>query len=442
MGYSKKRMFVIGALWLCVGLLLFGGSLITGTTAQNAQPPACGDNGPCSFPADNYDGGIVLGTPQLDGTSLALFDEQTANANANGIDPAYPRDVMTADTLATGAASDEADISTVGFNVDTVDNLFLYKTWKTTVDRDVPTQSEVDNRNYDDVYVYVQTSEAQLDGPDGDVSGVECRESDSNNQFNPNDCDLIAEISEVSFVDIEFTGNADVNVPIDGTVTEEGLEGIDGSPNNGFWLTRPQEDVCGAGDIVDLAGSIGSFSVSIDSFCLGVVDVTFEDQEASDLICILEQCVSLQGFTIEELQLYDLMVRSHGYVAEPPGDPNDPSLNKVLTLGDPNTDARGFYAEIRWGKGHDRARFPPSTRAAGGTTSNPSGGENHRFGGPIGASFDDTSDGPGTVGPDAAGLANTFPCEGNPTDTGDDDCDRRARNSGSPRPGPYDDIER
>jgi hypothetical protein len=410
--------------------------------------PQCSDSpasDPCAFPAENFEGGIVLGTPQLSGTELGLFRATSAQNQGFNIDSEYPRDTETYDRMPTGATVDQTGIATVGFNVDSVEELFLYKTWKTTGDRDVPTQTEVDNGNYKDVYTYIQADQANLDGPSGDVNGVNCRDPDSDDNFNPNHCDLVATVSEVGFVNVDFFADVNVDVIGDDQITDKSWDqdDLDPRPTNGFWVDDPEDDVCSALDIIDILGSI-DFNLQIQGICLGTLDVTFE-RGGGDIAFGL----GLNEINIREAELYDLQVRSHSYFAVPPRgtglDRTNPALTKTLELGDPNSND-DFYAEIRWGKGHDRARFPISRRDSYSTL------QANRDAGSPGSLKEEAPDqtryaGPAPdnayleEGPTASGLSYQFACKGNPFPVnGDSDCDRDAQNRGSPQPGPYDDV--
>ena len=456
--YSRKRLVILGVLWIGIGLFLTGGSLLAGVGADPNCDPA---PAPCDFPAENYDGGIVLGTPSLQGSQLVLFDPDTANnvPGYNGIEPSYTPDVGTTDTLPPGAESNQIDVATVGFNVEDLNQgLFLYKTWKTTQNRDEPVQSEVNDGEYEDVYVWIQGSSATLEGPSGEVDGISCKGRDSDNQLNPNHCGLTAELSEVAFNNLTLDADIFVATGVgDDTYTVSGsqLSGIDGDPEDSYWVIKPEDDTCSVGlDVINLNinddYSFGDpvtnlISIELTSFCLSFVDATFADQEASDIK--IDTGIPLVGeinvgtvtdFTINELELQNLVVKGPSFFAEQPsgsaasGVSDKQSLNKNLILGDKDGNTggeKGFYAEIRWGKGHDRALFPDSNSDLRGDTS--------RFGGPAPDGSDTTTD-----STRRSGLALPYPCEGNPTGIGSQNCNRDTENQGDPEPGPYDDIYR
>jgi hypothetical protein len=384
--------------------------------AVGQDPCANGNpNGPCAWPAQKYEGGITLGTTELDGQSAALFDP-----NSLSIDPDYSDagSVSESDTLASGVDSGPAEVVTVGFNVNTVDNLFLHKTWKTQAgSRDVPGENP-NPSNYDDVYVYIQTGSGTLEGPSETDPDINCRDPDSNGDFNPNHCDLIVKVTEISFENFDFQATIS-GIPLIGStqVDDSQIGELSSSPDDGYWVTEPQQDTCGFTDIFTLSGGL-----NINGFCLSLLDPTFTD--------------TLGGLadeaTINELVLYNLMVRGHTYQAVPPN-PDDPDQNKILQLGEEGNSNDNFYAEIRWGKGHDRATFPPSSN----NVNDPSNPPGQRFGGPspVDSNFEtDTSR--------VSGLSNNFDCEGNPTGVGYTTCNQPSQNIGPLQPGPYDDIYR
>ncbi len=432
MSYSRKRLLALALFWFAVGGLVVGGSLVADVDAQSSD--SCpNEDGPCPWPAQNYDGGITMGTTVLDGQDIALFDEESMNDDGYTISNDYEHSLDTAETLSSGASSSPggADIVTIGFDVDQVQNMYLWKTWKTRAgQRSSVSAAETDDQdNWDDVSIYIQTTEARLQGPssdDGtpDVSGVECREPDGNDQFNPHHCDLVAQVAEVSFVDLVFEADIDTWLGT-ATVDHTDIEEISESPDDGYWVTRPQDDTCGFLEIFTFDFSSWP-PANIDGFCLSLVDPTFtEDVPTAD------------DATIEELVFFDLQVRGHGFLAEPPGDAaaaNEQNLNKNLILGSPNDPDSRFYAEIRWGKGEDRALFPPSARADGGDPQ-PDPSE-HRYGGPT-PEFSDFSF---RTGPAVSGGGNTFQCIGNPTGVGAEGCEQPDEYSGAVRPGPYDDV--
>jgi hypothetical protein len=444
--YSKKRLIIMGVFWIAVGAFFTGGSLLAGVGAD-PNCPAAPD--PCDYPAENYDGGIVLGTPSLQGDQLVFFNPNTASSvdGYSGFENTYTqggqRNVGSTDTLPPGAESPSIDVASIGFNVDTLNQgLFLYKTWKTTEDRDFPTQTEVDNRNYQNAYVWIQGDKATLGGPSGEVNGVNCKQRDSDNELNPNHCDLVAELSEVAFNNLTldadvFVGDTPLGIGSgEYSVSGSQLSGIDGDPQNSYWVIEPEDDTCSVGlDVIEFTGLI---SIELRSFCLSFVDATFADQEASNIQVLGITVGTVTDFTINDLELQNLVVKGPSYFAEKPSGSaaqgaNSQDLNKNLIIGeknrDPALDNPGFYAEIRWGKGHDRALFPESNPDLRGDTS--------RFGGP--APIDSDLQGDSTR---YSGLALPYPCEGNPTGIGYQNCNRNTDNQGSPEPGPYDDINR
>lgn len=449
MTYSRRRLFFVGLMWVAVGTFLFGGHLFLGVDAEPDCPGDFGDSPdpttePCAWPATSYDGGITLGAPLLDGQELALFAEEEWEDSSDvdyQIDPLYDRDPAEACELSPGASSWCADISTVGFDIgEGVTNLFLHKTWKTEVgSRDLPS-TWPDESDYDDVYIYIQATEAQLDGPSGDEYGIDCRERDVDDDryYHPDHCDLVAEIAEVSFGDLWFHAEADTAL---GTadLTDQQIDNIDDSPDNGFWVNEPREDLCDVEDVWTTAWSWPP--IDLDGFCLALVDPSFPDRTDAYGFDVIDDV------SIEQLVFFDLMVRGHGFRAVPPNDPQDPAQDKILRLGRPNDPDSTFYAEIRWGKGHDRAITPPSVVAGDADrdtgTIDPAEPGTHRFAAPAFDPVGSDSSDPVLRNSQVSGLANMWECVGNPTfsdDTGDHSCERSFSNSGTLRHGAYDDI--
>jgi hypothetical protein len=406
----------MGVFMLAAGFLLFGNPLLNDATAQQDPCDNNNANGPCAWPAQKYEGGITLGTTELDGQRAALFDPNTQSIDPDYNDP--NGDISSvSDLLAGGVDSGPAETVTIGFDVSTVKNLFVHKTWKTKKGtRDVPGNSP-SSSDYNDVYTYIQTTgSGSLEGPSETDPDINCRQDDGPG-YNPNHCDLIVEVSEISFADLDF--EADISAAIDVTVDDSQISGISSSQDNGYWMTEPQQDTCGFLDILDI--QLLPPSININGFCLSLLDPEFTNNVPT-----------ADSATINELILYNLQVRGHRYAAVPPN-PNDPSQNKVLRLGGRNEPNNDFYAEIRWGKGHDRARFVPKSGQIQGSDDP----LDQRFAGPA-PEFSDSKIDTSRV----AGLANNFDCEGNPTGVGYTTCQQPSQNIGPLQPGPYDDIYR
>jgi hypothetical protein len=407
----------MGVFMLAAGFLLFGNPLLNDATAQQDPCDNGNPNGPCAWPAQKYEGGLTLGTTELDGQRAAVF-----NKNNMTISNQYPRKSSMGSVpnskLAGGVDSGPVDVFTVGFDVASVENLFVHKTWKTKKGtRDLP-DSNPSSSDYNDVYVYVQTTgSGTLEGPSGTEPGIDCRE-DNGNGYNPNHCDLTVTVSEISFVNLDFQADIE-GIPIIGDIgiDDSRLNGISSSRDNGYWITEPRNDVCSIGGIIDISFT----SININGFCLSLLEPTFTNN-----VPFADRA------EINTLTLYNLQVRGHRYEAVPP-DPTDPDQNKVLRLGGKNEPNNDFYAEIRWGKGHDRARFVPKSGQIQGSDDP----LDQRFAGPA-PEFSDSKIDTSRV----AGLANNFDCEGNPTGVGYTDCTQPSQNIGPLQPGPYDDIYR
>jgi hypothetical protein len=455
MTYSKKRMTavlsVLAVAWI---LILTGpmyedvseatGPILQETFAQTGPDDNCPNtNGPCAFPAENYNGGVILGASFIEGTQIALFNPDGASgaelqgAAANG---------ETASTyLPPDAADKGSNVESVklGLDVGSVDDFFFYKTWKTG--GAIP--------DHDDVYAYIETDNATLDGPSG--SGNDCTSDDGIDGYNPDDCDLTAEVVELSAGrlcvggsgtlagigardDRVFFGGkrpADKQRPKTVSASEfnDGInagnndncnEAVDTDANGfsqgcavntdpdceevGYWTPDPQDDRCGStsngadndlGPIValDLIG----ISADLQGFCLFAADP--------------EATYIGQDFSIDRLQIDDLLIRSHRIEAQ-----REDQTNKELRLNN-------FYAEIRWGKGHDRASLSESG---------------------AGFRWPDVEYQNQFEGSKSSALANPFPCEGNRfsdsqgASWGDNNCFIDTGNSGNLQRGSYDDIYR
>jgi hypothetical protein len=404
--------------------------------ANNADDNSCpNDNGPCAFPAENYNGGIVLGASFLDAANggLTYFNPNTASGSAGD-------DTVSTDFLPPNAADrdqDTVDAITVGLDVDRVEDFFLYKTWKTG--GSVP--------NHDNAYIFIQTDSATLDGPSPD-NNAGCRESPYVKQH----CDLVGKVNELSAGGLCFggssTGYSDTAAffretrlgDSAGSQQCDDLEDDDESEfpdagcavrndidceDTGYWVEDPEEDRCQINQIAKLQTTVLiPTDVNIVGFCLSAAD----PEATFDFIISFD-------FSINTIEIDDLMIRSHKLVAE---QGPDSGQNKVLELGEAGNPNENFYAEIRWGKGYDRATWPESN---------------------IRSSYDwlENEDNPGSPLSDqtrVSGLANPFPCRGNPTaeqqgwaDSGGSTtentrCVQDTDNEGDLKGGAYDDIYR
>jgi hypothetical protein len=455
MGYSNKRLVVFGIVWGAAVLFVFSGSstvvespleeadigdtdapILETAIAQYGNPSdnSCQTEGPpCAFPAENYNGGITLGAKFLEAANggLTFFNPQTASGDNPGdrrLDTKY---------LPPNAADKDQDfveVATLGLDVQQVRGFFLHKTWKTGPS--VP--------NHDNAYIYIQTQSAKLEGPSGGGE-VGCRESPYVKQH----CDLVAPISELAAGGLCFGGSAlgggvgDTkaffretrtgtsfgstqcdNLADDGSSSypDNGCANVGRCDEIGYWVEEPQTDVCEINQIVDL--SLGG--ATIQGFCLSAADpeATFD---FADVIPFT--------FAIDTIEIDDLLIRSHLLKAEQGPTTGE---NKILQLGEDGDPDNNFYAEIRWGKGYDRALWPDSN---------------------IRSDYDwldnEVDDGQSLSDQTrVAGLAVPFPCRGNPTaenqgwaSQGPDgdanaNCNIDAANSGALEPGPYDDIYR
>lgn len=448
MTYSKKRLTVICLVWVAAGAVVLTGSTdvfenpleevdIAGNNpvvqeafgVNDASDNSCpNDNGPCAYPAENYNGGIILGASFLEATDggLTFFDPDTAS----GDDPQDGR--ISTDFLPSDAADANQDfvpVATLGLDVQGVSDFFLYKSWKTG--------PNVGPSNKDHVNVYIQTDRALLDGPSGDGT-VSCRGSPYKKQH----CDLVAPVSELSAGGLCFGGSAlglrdtqaffrgerptgpDYQNPT--SRCQSARDNLDRYPDSdcaddggcediGYWVEDPEKDKCTIEDIVAAVGP------TIEGFCLSAAD---PEADFAGL-----------DFTIEVIEIDDLLIRSHRLAAEQGPDTGE---NKVLQLGDAGDPDNNFYAEIRWGKGYDRAYWPDSNAGAGWNWLTNEFEDNNPL-------LEDQTR--------VSGVANPFPCRGNPTAEGkgwassgggDDnaECVQDTENEGTLRNGAYDDIYR
>jgi len=457
MTYSKKRITALCLVWIAAGGVVFTGStdvvenplkdldkiegvdnplLEKAIGANNANDNSCpNDDGPCAYPAENYNGGIVLGASFLDAANggLTYFNPDSGSGSAGD----EQVDTKWFPPNAVDRPDNPQPAVTVGLDVDEVSDFFLFKTWKTG--GSVP--------NHDDVYTFIQTDSATLDGPSPNNNDG-CRSSEYKKQH----CDLVAKVNELSAGGLCFGGSgagfSDTAVYFRETRTGD----TDGSgectnleddetgefPDSGcadrndidcedigYWVEDPEEDKCEINEIANVETTLLiPTGVDIVGFCLSAADpeATFDFGFSFD-------------FNIQTIEIDDLMIRSHRLVAE---QGPDSGQNKVLQLGETGNPNNNFYAEIRWGKGYDRATFPDSN---------------------IRSSYNwlDNERNPGSSRSDqtrVAGLANPFPCRGNPTAenqgwaTSEGTTDENTRcvqdfdNEGSLRDGAYDDIYR
>lgn len=284
--YSRHRLFLISLAWIVAGAAVFA---VTGGFGAAAGGGGC-ENPRCAFPAENYDGGIIMG--------LTFLRVEGGNPVMNW-DP---------DNQAPLPNSDSTErVSYVGVKyIDNVNDMFIYKAWR----YDDPVTQRREN-----AYLWLDAGTANLameGGSDTDCSG------------NPSgyglDCALSVNASEISAEVLR--GRGCVAWFCLTLSTED------------YWVPEPSEDTCG-----------------IPSLCL-------DSGEAEG----------------EWVEMEDAYFRLHG------------GTTQYYNGADKNMTLQNVYAEIRYGRGTDRA---------------------HIFGGSTDGQFSHPADG--------AALSHAFDCTGNPS---------------------------
>jgi hypothetical protein len=297
MTYSRKRIILVGCLWLIAGI---AGASVYGVPQVTQIPEADGAAGPeyncgappCQFPAESHVGGIVLGTTYLFGQEATTFGDPSFLADQDGGDPEDPG-------MPTPLPPDRVDPTdaTVGLGVNDLEasKFFLYKSWK----YDDPQAQNAD------VYMWINTSSAGIRTEGGDTG---C--GDGSPGFGGSArCDLLINSGEIStgYLSATLTGSlAGFVNPLD---------------SSEYWIDDPELSTCG---IVDV------FSVGL---CLELL----RDGLVS----------SFPGINSVTVYLNNFQVRTHYARALPSG-----GYNKILELNN-------GYLEIRHGKGADRSRVYP-----------------------------------------------------------------------------------
>lgn len=320
--YSKKRLMVLGIVWVAAGAVAFGVSPQFGADAQD--PRGC-NSAPCAFPAENNIGGIILGTDKLAGDNLVSF----------GYDGTY-----TDETPPDRVEPDEQNIG-LGVSGDPVQTgrFFIYKQWYY---EDKRTQDE------ESVYVWANASNAELTAigssntdcgiPNSDVDGPGASDG---GWEQARTCHLLANASEISanYIYVEPTCLYGAFCFI--------VNGLDPFEINDYHAVRPEEDTCGA---------IGALSGTV---CIGLIK-----NGGSDVLGT--------GAGASTVEAYDIIIRGHEFRAV--NGPNN--NNKRLTLND-------AYIEMRYGKGGDRIYTPDSNPNVGSGNYPGTPGSNDNWGQPV-----------------------------------------------------------
>jgi hypothetical protein len=385
MRYSKKRIAVIGCLWLVVGVFavsVYGLPQMPGLFQEAEGAVTCGAE-PCMFPVERHTGGIVLGVGKLEGKDIKTFTQSGYPSGSDpvpGIDTPLPPERNSGQTV-NGEQVDE----TVGLGVNNVQagKFFLYKSWKYN--------DGTSGEGNADVYMWVYSTDASLETRNGNTG---CGD-DSQGFSGSEDCDLLLNAGELS------AGYFDAEVRTDSILLPDPLGTGDGelaSPR--YWIDDPEEDNCG---LLDLGAGFPFVSL-----CLALI----EDGGITG-ISELEQV---------DVELFNFMTRAHYAKALPSN-----GLDKQLVLKD-------AYLEIRHGKGNDRSRIFPQGEVTPEDQSD---------------SQDRANDWQKPIPPGAPsgdetrkhGVRQGFQCEGGPD--GDTTCQpSSARTGGSESDGGYDDVHR
>jgi hypothetical protein len=270
--YSKKRLMIIGFVWLVAGTVVFG---VAPQFGADADPRGC-DVAPCAFPAESNVGGIVLGTDQLIGNNLVSFGYP-------GGDPGFYYD-----DVPPGRVVDRERNIGLGISDVSTGNFFIYKQWYYFDDR---TEAK------EPVHIWANATDATLTsiGTTNNDCGVSDISNSNGGWERSTTCDLVANVSELSSKYIYATTDC---------VSGLFCFAVPGSLEiNNYHAVNPEEDTCGA------IGALGG------TVCLGLIK---------------NGGSSVLGTTVasDRIEAYDLQIRGHEFKAV-----NGPNgQNKRLTL--------------------------------------------------------------------------------------------------------------
>jgi hypothetical protein len=268
--YSKKRLAILGILWIGVGVVMFGSAP---NFAVDADPRGCSFS-PCAFPAENNIGGIILSTEELIGNNLVSFG--------------YDGGTYYDETPPGRVDPREKNVG-LGISDITTGNFSIYKQWYYQDDR---------TGNQEPVYIWANAPSADLTsiGTTNSECGVSSSSESSGGWEEARKCDLLANVSELSskyiFATSSCSGLFCGFVP-------------DTFSLNNYHAVRPEDDTCAATGA--LAGNI----------CLGLIK--------NGGSTVLGTTV-----TSDRIEGYDINIRGHQYRAV--NGPN--GQNKRLTLND------------------------------------------------------------------------------------------------------------
>jgi hypothetical protein len=227
------------------------------------------------FPAEHYEGGLIFGAQSLSG--------QRTQADLGG---------FAGDQAERPNSPDTEPIILLGLNDLAVNDFYLYKSWR---------DYDFDTFETQDYYVWLEANP-------GEISGT----SSCNTDNLRTDCDLAAEVSEISVDDLSATIS---NCPfLIGAVCPTT------NSNQNLWMIDPQND-----------DGCGAINALLDSsvVCLGLLDGGLVEGIGADV------SVDVTGAKF----------RTHKLQAQPDGSGN----NKVITFNN-------VYGEIRYGTGFDRVK--------------------------------------------------------------------------------------
>lgn len=188
MSYSNSRLILVCAVWLSVGAVFFGGELVEEVEDEIVVEAGhdC-TSPPCMYPAEPYDGGIMLGGADMTGEDLYTWGFETNN-NVWEVPNRRGEDTRTL---------------LVGLNqVDPI-NFFIYQEWRF----DEPTTGDRET-----AYIHFWSADGDLTSGNTDCAGGDWS------------CDLFASVSEVQATELE------------GDAWSVTLSGED------YWVVQPEED--------------------------------------------------------------------------------------------------------------------------------------------------------------------------------------------------------
>lgn len=322
MGYSRRRIFILGAAFLLVGA---GFVVVAPNSHYLSNPDAYGtvladehncqpdshssnDHPPCMFPAETGTGGIIMGATYLDGEYLStwLSEEGGITDDTDCYEDADRTCIQR--TTSPGRVVSQEPVVGIGLNNLNVQNFFAYKSWRDTT----PSGAEFYT------YFWMASDTATLRGRVnllGSGAADECLGTgDSGNihfSWGRQTCDLMAEASE--------TGLKTFYAEADSSGGSQTLQA------DNWWMAEPEKDQCNV-DIWQTSAT-----------CLGMLEAGSYGQDKLDNV-------------YAEFEAFAL--KTHRVSAVPsPSTLDSPPISKELVMND-------VYLEMRYGKGTDTAKVP------------------------------------------------------------------------------------